>query len=478
MPDSLGPWRVAAILSVACVTLGVVAYGPAIIGNYGRLDDYGYVAASSTGGLDYFRQFWIDSGRPVPAFVMTTLAPEVHTVEALWLFRLASTVVLALGAATGALMMLRISGKPWGAPAFALAVCTGGVALSTTSAPSAATWAIISGGLLAFPAAMAAGLWATTARRRWWLVSAALILVAVFSYQQVAPIAVLPTMLWSAHRWARREAPMWSKTVVIAAITIAGLAANLWYVRERNSVAMSRITEATPSERLTWFTDAFLPRTVDLQILPSTESLLWSIVLLGALLLFPALTGPRFLAGSAAVVLAWAGTALVVVPLELWASFRLAAAAQFVLWVGSATVFSAAVLRIQRTRVRTALVVASTGLTVGSLAVAGMRAENYLAEPNERDWAAVRCAVEKQEGVDPGTTIQLNPFFAGQSPVIAMDEYGAIASSVGWAAQPAVWLAAAELPGGDPGVQPHELAFLPPGEKAPRSLNISVNSRC
>jgi MFS family permease len=468
----------AALLVSACVVVGIVTYAPAVSGSYGRLDDYGYVFASRTGGLDYTRQFLIDSGRPVTAFFMTVMAPPVHSVEGLWLLRLASTVALALGAGTAALLMLRLADRPWRASAFVLAVCTGGVALSTTAAPSAATWAILAGGLLAFPAAMTAGLLATTSWRGWWAAAGVLVMVAVFAYQQVAPIAVLPTMLWTAQRWARHEPPMWWRTVVISVMTVAGLLANLVFVRQRDSVAMSRITDATASERVTWFTDEFLPRTVDLLLLPTDRSLTWSIVLLATLLLFPILTGARFLAGSAAVLLAWAGTALVVLPLELWASFRLAAPSQFVLWAGSAVVFSLAVLRLSRKSIRTAMVVAAVSATVVSLAVAGLRAEKYLAEPNERDWAAVQCAVERRGELAPGTTIQLNPFDVANSPVTAMDEYGIVSSSVGWAVQPAVWLAEAETSRADPVVQPNELTVRPVGEETRGALTIPVPGEC
>lgn len=466
-------------MSVACAVLGIVTYGPAIFGDYGRLDDYGYVFASRTGTLDGTRTFLLDSGRPVAAVVMTVVAPPVHTIEGLWLFRLASTIVLALGAATVALLTLRLVDRPWRGSALVLAVCTGGVALSTTSTPSSATWAIIVGGVVAFPAAMAAGLWATTSRPRWWILSGALVLVAVFSYQQVAPIAVLPTMLWSAHRWARREPAMWSRTVVVAAVTIAGLLANLWMVRERSSIAMERITDATMAERQEWFIHAFLPRTVDLQLLGTHESLMWSIALLAVLLLFPALTGIRFLAGSVAVLLTWAGVALVVFPLELWASFRLAAASQFVLWAGAAVVFSAAVLRISQPKVRAVLVTAAVGGTIVSLAVAGMRAENYLAEPNELDWASVQCGVTTGKALEPGADVQLNYWDAYGSDVVSMDEYGIVASGVGWAAQYAVWLAAAEAAGnGEPAFQPNELTFLPPGPTTPGAWPIPSTGGC
>lgn len=478
MPDRLGLRTAALLVSVACMVVGVVAYGPAIGGDYGRLDDYGYVFASRTGGLGYTREFLIDSGRPVTAFVMTVLAPPVHSVESLWLFRLASTLALSLGAATAALLTLRLIDRPWGATALLLAACTGGVALSTTSAPSAATWAIIAGGLLAFPAAMSAGLLATSSRRWWWLAAGVLIWTAVFTYQQVAPIAVLPPLLWTAHRWARREPPMWSRSVIVTVMTVAGLLANVLFVRQRDSIAMARISDATPSERVTWFVDEFLPRTVDLQILPSHQSLVWSVVLLAALLLFPGLGGPRHLAGSVAVLLAWAGTALVVLPLELWASFRLAAPSQFVLWAGAAAVFSAAVVRLSGRALRTAAVVAAVAGTLVSLAVAGMRAENYLAEPNERDWAAMECAVANHGPIDEGTTIRLNPYDVAKSPVIAMDEYGIVSSSVQWAAQPALWLAAADSTGNDPLVQPGALMIAPPAEEGPDTLTIPLPGDC
>lgn len=461
---------------MACAALGLVVYGPAVVGEYGRLDDYGYVFSSRTDTLAGLGDFYLDSGRPLPAFLMTTLAPPVSTVASLAWFRVVSTLMLALGAAAAAVLTLRLVGRPGSTTAVVLAMCTAGVALSTTSSPSAATWAILAGALHAFPAAMAAGLWATTSQRYWWVASAVLVGIAAFSYQHIAPLALLPTMLWSAHRWAERRPARWSRTLVVGGMVGAALVANVLMVRARDGVGTSRITPVSLSERTQWFLRELLPQTVDLAVPGSSGTLAWSAALLVALLLAPLMAGPRFLMCSGAVVLAWAGTSMVVFPVELWASYRLASGAQYVLWVGAAACFSIGVIRLENRILRLGAVTAGIGATLVSLVLAGNRAEDYFADPNEVDWAAMQCVVEQHGGLEPGRRIALNSWTSSSSPVIDKDEYGIVASSVTWAYPTAMWLAAAaEAP---PDFQPGQLVIVPVGADTRGALVVPQDGTC
>lgn len=473
------PARTALLMTAACVALGLATYGPAGLGEYGRLDDYGYVFSSRTDDLDGLSDFYLDSGRPLPAFLMTTLAPQVSTIASLVWFRGISTLMLALGAAVAAVLTLRLVGRPGSITAILLALCTAGVALSTTSSPSAATWAILAGALHAFPAAMAAGLWATTSQRYWWVASAVLIAIAAFSYQHIAPLAVLPPMLWSAQRWAERRPARWSRTPIVGVMVVAALVANVLMVRARDGVGTSRITPVGLSERIQWFLRDLLPQTIDLGVPGTSGTLAWSAVLLVALLLAPLMAGPRYLMCSGAVVLAWAGTSMVVFPVELWASYRLASGAQYVLWVGAAVCFSIGAIHLKNGILRSGVVAAATCATLVSLVLAGNRAEDYLADPNEVDWAAMQCVVERHAGLEPGARIALNNWTSSSSTVIDMDEYGIVASSVPWAYPTAMWLAAAANGHeGQPDFEPGQLVVVPVGADTTGAVVVPQDGTC
>jgi hypothetical protein len=467
------------LLTVACVVLGMAAYGPAVVGSYGRLDDYAYVVSSRTGTLGGLEIFYLDSGRPVPAFLMTSLAPRIDTIDGLLWFRVVSTLMLSLGAAAAALFAVRLVGRSGGVPVFLLAGATAAVALSTTASPSAATWAILAGALHAFPAAMAAGIWATTSQRYWWVASALLIALTAFSYQQVTPLALLAPMLWTAHRWARREPPQWSRTLVVGVMVVVMLGANYLMVQQRDGVGASRITPVTLDERIQWFVHQLLPQTIDLGVPGTPQTLWWSVALTAVLLLAPLLAGPRFLLCSFAVLLAWAGTALVVFPVELWASYRLASGAQYVLWVGCALCFAIGVASLRRPVVRASVATIGVAAALVSLFVAGQRAEDYLADPNEVDWAATRCSVDGAGDLVAGDRIALNALYSSTSAVIDMDEYGIIATSVPWAFPSAVWLAASEAQDQRmPDFQPGELVVVPVGEDTAGALVVPREPTC
>lgn len=459
--------RQAGLLTVACVVMGLAAYGPAIVGTYGRLDDYAYVVSSRTGTLGALGSFYLDSGRPVPAFLMTVLAPQVDTIGGLTWFRVVSTLMLSLGAAAAAVFALRLTDRSGSLSTIMLAGSTAAVALSSTAGPSAATWAILAGALHAFPAAMAAGIWATATQKYWWAASALLITVTAFSYQQVTPIAMLPILLWTAHRWATRQTVRWSRPFLVGAMVVSALAADYLMVQQRDGIGASRITPVTLEERTQWFVHQLLPRTVDLAVPGTSATLWWSVALAAVLLLMPLLAGPRFLLCSLAVLLTWAGTSLVVFPVELWASHRLASGAQYALWVGCALCAVIGVSSLRHEVMRTGVAVAGLGAALSSLFVAGQRAEQYFADPNEADWAAVQCSVETSDPIEPEDRIALNDIYSSTSAVIDLDEYGIIATSVPWAYPSAVWIAtSAAQDQALPDFRPEELVVVPLGEDA------------
>ena len=75
------------------------------------------------------------------------------------------------------------------------------------------------------------------------------------------------------------------------------------------------------------------------------------------------------------------------------------------------------------------------------LAAAHTRAVDYLAAPNARDWANVRCLMGKGKAFDPATKWYTSPFGVTTSPVLVGDEYGIVGSTVQWSLQAELWLA-------------------------------------
>lgn len=435
------------IVILAVVTLGTVTYLPANLMTFGRFDDYLWAFDNAAGGSSTHVQAWMDSGRPIPAAVAVFLDSIPSSVEDLTLIRILTTAILSLGAAGLGVALLRIRRRT-DKRAVILAVVVGGFAISLPAMPSIATWAVLAGSSIAFPAAVAAGLVATkrrTALLPWWVWSGVLVFVAAFSYQHVAPVALLPLLLWSADCWIHRRVWYPSRPIILGGLVLVSLVGNFFYLRLVDSASLDRVDGSTVSERFQWFAFEFLPRTIDLALPWSLRSAAISAVTLILFLSVPLLLGRRYLMLSLAVICCWGFTAVVVLPTELWASYRLVSASQFVLWGGAAIVVAYTITSVRSSLLRNAATVAALAVVVVALLVAGNRAYRYIAVPNALDWASTLCTIREFGPVNDGFTLVLNPYDASGSTVLSYDEYGLIGSSFDWTLPYMVALAEKEL---------------------------------
>ncbi|WP_299926454.1 hypothetical protein [uncultured Nocardioides sp.] len=453
----------------ATLALTLVIYWSAIFGTYGRSDDYIYVHDVRTDTLDSgLGAVWFNAGRPVPAFLYQWVLPRAEEVADLVLLRLVSALVVAAGAALcGVLAMAVVGSSGW--LARVLAVGVAGVAVTTTAAPSAVTWGVMAGQMPAFGTAVAAGMCATWGRTPWrWAVVAALVLLSAFSYQHFAPIAFFSSALGTAALWARREGARLRDPVLVGLMVVGAIALNLVFVTWRSGDALDRISGPTASERFAWFTEEFLPRTVDLSVPWSPTTAYQSAAVVIVLLLLALVRGPRHLALPAVVVVCWLCAALVIVPGELWASYRLIAAAQLVLWVGAGCCAAVGINAAwERRAVLGAPLLVAAGVAVASAGVASHhRAVDYFAAPNEVDWETARCAMRQAEPVAAGTPLRQSYFEDSTSPLLSYDEYGIIGTSTPFAIQYEAWLALDSVDGpGQPGLDATGLPIVPPTDE-------------
>lgn len=419
------------VVVLGAIVIGTLALGPSVTSHYGRLDDFAWAFDNAAGGASTHIQAWVNSGRLLPAIVAAALGDIPGSVSDLVLLRGIATLMLSVGAGLIGLLVLRLQPTRTHA-ATVLAILVAAFVLSLPSIPAISTWAVLAGSSAAFPLALGAGWIATLARLPlfpWWVWSPLLILAAAFTYQHVAPIAVLPVLLWQAAQFARGRALQLRRIAIVAASVVVSLFANAVYLRAVGSTSLNRVEGYSLTERAQWFVTEYLPRTVDLAVPWSHQSALLSSFLLLFFLLAPLVIGLRALMLSVAVILSWLFTAAFVLPTELWASYRLISAAQVVLWGGSAVVLAMSILALSRQMVRNALAGLAAVTALCAVSLSGVRAYVYFAEPNAADWAAVVCALRQDRNP---MDLRLNPYTATTSPLLAYDEYGMIGSSVDW----------------------------------------------
>ena len=434
-------------LRLAAVALLVWAgalatYWTAIRMRFGRLDDYAYIRTARLDQLDtFYIPFNLDQGRPFPGWIMGWVVPGADSVAELVQMRALVVSLLALSGIAAALMSLYLTRSASGWLRYVAAVGVGLTPVLLTSSPSTATWAILVGATHSFTTAMLAGLLTAWRHRLWWLASGALILVTAFSYQQVVTVALLPALLIAATDFARGRTVRWWRPVVVGAMGVVALALNAAFIISRDGVGASRIGDGTWSERIDWYVHGFLPVAVDLHVPATGQGAVWSAVLALALACTPLLLGLRHAALPLAVVLATLASASAVLPLEMWASYRVASPTQFSLWVGVAACVAYTVSHVAWRAVAVVGVAAAAVLVALGLAAAHTRAVDYLAAPNARDWANVRCLMGKGKAFDPATKWYTSPFGVTTSPVLVGDEYGIVGSTVQWSLQAELWLA-------------------------------------
>jgi hypothetical protein len=325
---------------------------------------------------------------------------------------------------------------------FLAAILVGVISITTTSAPSAATWATLAGQMPTLPLALIGGIVGTTNRKYlhlpWWIISTGFILLSVFCYQQYAPLAVLPVCMWAAIQYVTNEEIRWKRIALVLLQTVGALGLNALYVFTFGDGAQDRVLRGSISTRIHWFIGSYIPRTIDIFIPNSLSSKIFSGLILLVLLLIPVLVNRRYIAFVFAAVLSWAACVAVALPAELWASYRLIHPAQIALWGGIAFgfVFAAKSLNLRFLFV--------AGLIAGLLAIwqADYRAYNFVAKPNHYDWESTKCQIRRNPQVN---TFVVNEWNVSNSPVYSYDEYGAIASNFDWVLTGSIRMARLEM---------------------------------
>ncbi len=470
----------AAVVMTGSAVLSLLTYWSAIFAEYARLDDYIYTYFARIGNLEGgIGLTYINAGRPVPAFVFSHLLPAIESVPHLSALRLVATLVLAIGAGAAGLLVLGLTGRR--TPLEHLgAIGVAGVILTTTASPSAVTWVVMAGQLPALFFAVVGGALAVWARTWWhWLAAATAIGLCAFTYQHYTPLAFFVALVATATLWAQRRPSSWWRPVVAGFLVLSAMVIDFVFILQQGGSALDRAGDATVSQRVDWFVHELVPRTADVTVPWSLEHAGWSALAAAILLLLPATLGRRYLAVAAAVVIGWACTVLVLLPGEMWASYRLAAPGQIALWSGVALCVALTISCWSRRSpvVGWSLTALAAGVIAASMSVAHQRAVDYFAAPNVVDWSQTKCAVADARPIRPGKVVEQNDFGESTSPILSYDEYGITASSAPFAIQFLVWVALDAVDGpGKPTLDPSTLVLDLPGTETPGALVIGPDS--
>jgi hypothetical protein len=396
---------------------------------FGRLDDFtGLFNSYSDTIIDGVFHSWFQAGRIIPATFGSLLFNFTDSVGDLVYLRLISTGILGLAGGVIALFTWRLF-RDKNYTSFVGAVLVGIVAITTTSAPSAATWATFAAQMPTLPLAFVSGIICTTTRKYfglpWWCAALALLVASAFCYQQFVPLAVLPVCMWAAIEYVSFQRIHLKRIFATTSLVVVALALNAVFVFLFGDGAQDRVLGEPISERIRWFIGTYTPRTIDLFIPNTQTSGLLSLLVLGILIISPVLINWRNIAFLFATVAAWAACAAVVFPTQLWASYRLIHPAQIALW--SCAAFSAIYVftRARRKSVSIAAVVIGIFLLIN----ADNRALNYIAKPNHYDWQTTVCEIRRNPEVN---VFVVSEWDMSRSPVYSYDEYGTIASNFDW----------------------------------------------
>jgi hypothetical protein len=409
---------------------------------FGRLDDFTGLVNSRTHALsEGMYHGWFQAGRFIPASLGSLFFSYTKSVSDLQYLRLISAGIIGLGGGIIALFVWKLF-KRENLASFAAAILVGVISITTTSAPSAATWATLASQMFTIPLALVGGIVCTTNRRYfrlpWWVISTGLLLFSAFCYQQYVPLAALPVCMWAAIQYVSTQQIHWKKIVLILVQIVVALGTNALYVLNFGDGAQDRVLRGAFSDRIYWFVGTYIPRTIDIGLPNSQKSGLISLLILGILLLFPVLVNRRNIVFMFAAIISWATCAIVIFPTELWASYRLIHPAQMALWGGAAFGF------VFATRTRNMRFILAAGLLVGVFAIqqADQRAYNFIALPNHFDWETTKCEIERNPGIN---TFVINESDVSRSRVFSYDEVGTIASNFDWVFELSIKMARSEL---------------------------------
>jgi hypothetical protein len=409
---------------------------------FARLDDLAGLTNNRTGTLlDGVFHANFQAGRFIPAVFQALLFRFASTVHDLQYLRFVSTAVLAISGAIIAQFSLKLLGEK-SLKNTCLSISVGVIAITSTAAASAATWAILAVPLLALPLALLGGVVAVSDYRSFWipswLLAFALVLSAAFCYQQFTALAVLPVAMWSAVQYVEKNSFQIKKLLMIIGFVVLALFINASYVLLRGDGAQERVLGGTIAERIHWFGRIYIPRTIDLFLENSPLTGFASLGLLLVLFISLAVFKFRYIAFAISAFISWGVCAAVVFPTQFWASYRLIHPAQIALW--SAAAFSLAYLGARlKSRSLVIFLVLPASL---ALFKTEERARLDIAIPNHVDWVSTRCKVLNNQSVN---VFVVNEWDTSLSNVHLYDEYGMVASNFDWTLALSVNFARLEL---------------------------------
>jgi hypothetical protein len=430
------------VFAVSFIVFFEIVYFRANSLEFARLDDLaGLMNVHTSTLLDGVFHANFQAGRLIPAVFQSVLFSLIDTVSDLQFLRYVATASVALGGAMIGLFVSSLSPQK-NRTTRVLAACVGAIAVTTTSAPSATTWAILAVPLLALPLALAGGVIATSNRRYfgipWWALSGLFVCASAFCYQQFTPLAFLPVGMWLAVQFVSDKKPDFQRAWLILGYIFASLLTNAVFVFLIGDGAQERVLGGTLNERVRWFVGTYIPRTIDVFIPATRETGMLSLLLLVIAMLTPVVLGIRYLAFMVSGVTAWAMCAVVAFPTQFWASYRLVHPAQIALWASAATGIFFVLVRLKRKSV-----VSFAAICVLMLAYQSQsRAWHYVSWPNHNDWTSTKCLISKNKAVN---TFVVGEWNSSDSTVHSYDEYGMVPSNYDWAHDLSVRTARREL---------------------------------
>ena len=422
------------VLLTFFVVVGTSIYGKSIVGEYGRLDDYTLVV-QSVNGSHHFKDVFFHSGRILPSIIGDFLFSRVNSVSNLAYLRGLCVFVLATTSALVALFVKNLFKSRMYSLQILPSLLIGSCIFITPSSANAATWAVQCVLHLSLTLGLSGGILIATKnqyKNRWNnVIGCLLIASAAFTYQHYVMIALLPVLFRLAHTWFTSKIFEYTKAMLICIFCGLALLSNFAFLRIIRSESSGRAFGSPISEHITWFFTTFIPRSINIGVPDSNSNRYFSMGLLLLGLISPLIINRRFWPLPLLIVGAWFMSAIVVLPTEMWASYRLLYPSQIILWSG---IVFGLVLGFQELPKRSNAIGISTMiiLIVIFSASSGISAYRFMAQPNIVDWASVRCALETRIPNAPIDALVVTDMNDSTSSFVSYDEYGVIGSSVDW----------------------------------------------
>jgi hypothetical protein len=403
-------------------------------GSYGRLDDYTLVVDAANKSM-FMREAYFFSGRVIPSLAVDFVYARATDVSHLVWLRLLGVTMLSVGAALIAYTSFSLLAKHSDKARFLLSLVPGLAVFALPVSTNAATWAILSLPLAGFPFAICGGYLIATSKQtnlHWRLPLAfVFLLISTFSYQHLVMLALLPTTFAMCSSWVHNRSYPFSKMALTVLGCGVSLSLNYAFLKIVESESTSRTFSSSISDSTKWFLVEFAPRSVNFFL---NDTLINRYISTGILLLafaVPIFVSRRFLLVSGTVLLSWFISAVVVIPTENWASYRLLFPSQVVLWSG--VVFEWLLLAIYKEiRLKPLFIGVTSVALMAGLAVSGANAWRFFAQPNLVDWSSMNCELESRNPDDPINALVATDATEARTSIISYDEVGVIGSSVDW----------------------------------------------